>query len=126
MREREPLPLCDVVALFRNGEILSMLGNRCKDDVDGDGDDVEGIEKDASFATVVESSSLVLGSCNVSPIASLFCSSDEGEGAIGIKNLAPTAGFTDGAEGDWNEFVNAPPLPLPPAPALLNVSTYLN
>jgi len=101
-----------------------MLGNRCKDDVDGDEDDVEGIERDASFTAVVESSALVLGSCIVSPIASHFCSSDEGAGATGIKNLAPTAGFTDGAEGDWNEFVNAPTLP--PAPALLNVSTYLN
>jgi len=118
------LPLCDAVVLFGNGEILFMLGNRCKDDVDGGDADVQGKEKDASFTTVVESSALVVCSCIVSPIASLFCSSDEGAAAIGIKNLAPTAGFTDGAEGDWNEFVNAPPLP--PAPALLNVSTYLN
>lgn len=104
--------LCDAVALFVDGEILSMLGNRCMDG----GDDVEGNE----FATVVGGSPLVVVSCVVSPADSIFCSS-EGAGAIGTKNLAPSGGLTDGAAGDWNEFVSDPPLPL-----LLNVSTYLD
>lgn len=41
------------------------------------------------------------------------------EGADGMKNLAPAAGLTEGAEGDWNEFDNEL-LPL------LKVSTYLD
>lgn len=40
------------------------------------------------------------------------------EGADGMKNLAPAAGLTAGAEGDWNELDNEL-LPL------LKVSTYL-
>lgn len=40
------------------------------------------------------------------------------EGADGTKNLAPAAGLTAGAEGDWNEF-DSESLPL------LKVSTYL-
>lgn len=101
-----------------------MLGNRCKDDGDGDDDNAGGgDEKVASFEIDVEGSLLVVGSGIDSPIESLFCSSD-GAGAIGTKNLAPIAGFTDGVVGDWKEFVNAPPLP--PVPPLLNVSTYLN
>lgn len=103
-----------------------MLGNRCKGDADDDGDDVEGTVKDASFTTdVVEGSPLVAGSWVISPVASLFCSSaGAGAGAMGTKNLPASAGFTDGVAGDWKEFVSAPPLP--PAPPLLNVSTYLN
>lgn len=113
--------LCGVDVLFVNGVILSMLGNRCNDD--GDCDDVEGKENGASFDTDVEGSLALVGSWIVSPNESIFWSS-EGAGATGMKNLAPIAGFTYGAAGDWKEFVKAPPPP--PTPPLLKVSTYLN
>lgn len=86
--------------------------------MDDDEDDVGGEEGDASFTTDVQGSPSVATSSLFSPAASTVCSS-EVAGMVGMKNLPPTTDFTGGAEGDWKEFVKAPP-------PLLNVSTYLD
>lgn len=95
------------------------------DDGGSGGDDAEGEENDVSSATDIEGSPEVVASWVGSPEVSTVCAS-QGAGVVGTKNFAPTAGFTDGAEGDWNEFVKDPPVPPPPPPPLLNVSTYLD
>lgn len=96
-----------------------MLGNRC---IDGEDEEADGGEENETSVTadVDGSSEVVGGSWLVSKGCLVFVSSTV-TGAEGMKNLAFTAGFTDGAAGgDWKRFVA-----VPPPPPLLNVSTYL-
>ena len=68
---------------------------------------------------VLEEFSLIaVGSCTLSVVVSNVCSLEDI--GVGTKNLGlvPLAGLMDGTEGDWNKFVEFPPL-------LLKVSTYL-
>lgn len=110
-RERKPLAFCDASLFLYGWSVSVMLGNLSTVD-EGGGDDDGGELNEISVPNDVERSPFV-------PEEFAACSF-KGAGAAGTKNFAPaTAGLTDGAEGDWNEFASE-------SPPLLKVSTYLN